>query len=115
MVVAQTTSRDQAAPDPINDDQGARYTVDHVLELQLIVAAFAQLRRDASDDAAAIDQADWDKAHNLVNGFNDMADQTKKVAEQASEYSSIPQAICHLSTPPDRFYESVSLTNVQLS
>ena len=106
MVVAQTTNKDEAAPTPEDEDQGSRYTVDHVLELQVIVAAFDQFRRGADDDAKAIDQAVWTKAHNLVNGFNDMADQTKRVAEEASKYSSNAQATFYLSRVFSRYSQT---------
>ncbi|KAL8992782.1 MAG: hypothetical protein Q9169_006841 [Polycauliona sp. 2 TL-2023] len=76
--VTQTTKKDEEdIPAPKDSSQGKSFTVDHVLELQIVVAAFDEKNRKYNEDAEKISNGAWEKANKAVNGGDDCI----KVAE----------------------------------
>ncbi|KAL9588713.1 MAG: hypothetical protein Q9203_002484 [Teloschistes exilis] len=59
--VAATTDKDKKPPIPKDKKQGKQYVVDHVLELQVAVAAFKEKKKDSGDKAKAIFDKAWEK------------------------------------------------------
>lgn len=88
--VAATTKKDEKLPIPKDKKQGKQYVVDHVLELQVAVAAFKEKKQDSGDKAKAISDKAWEKAKNAVSGEHkkDCNIIAKKISRSTSENNS---------------------------
>ncbi|KAL8660409.1 MAG: hypothetical protein Q9202_006574 [Teloschistes flavicans] len=79
--VTVTTLRGvKKTPPPKDRDQGRRFVVDHVLELEIVVSAFDNKNRQYDDNAKAMTDKAWKKARQAVNGV--VKSDCKTLAEQ---------------------------------
>ncbi|KAL8658294.1 MAG: hypothetical protein Q9226_001110 [Calogaya cf. arnoldii] len=79
-VTVTTKKGEKDIPVPEDAKQGIRFVTDHVLELQLVQAAFDKKNREYNDDAKKISDGAWKTAKEAVEGGS--RDNCKKVAEK---------------------------------
>lgn len=84
--VTKTTKRgDNKVGKPKDSKQGARFVVDHILELQVITYAFEANNRNGNDLSKKIGDTAWQTAHDIVNGLQTDNTNCQAIAEKTSK------------------------------
>ncbi|KAL8846745.1 MAG: hypothetical protein Q9221_008188 [Calogaya cf. arnoldii] len=78
--VTTTSKKGEGPTAPKDEKQGKRFVTDHVLELQLLQAAFDDKNKEYNDDAKKITDDVWKVAKEAVAGDN--RENCKKIAEK---------------------------------
>ncbi|KAL9586422.1 MAG: hypothetical protein Q9203_003865 [Teloschistes exilis] len=106
--VTATTEKNKNPPKPSKNgglNQGDRYVVDHVLELQIVVAAFEDGNRKYDDNAKAISKKAWQKAKDAVNGKD--KEGCKSVAQQITVLDNLLGVAEKINLGKETVYQKV--------